>query len=181
MKFLALMTEKHDGTNPRAKGWDAGEGYGMHVSINRLAIPTVQQAKMIKFVNDNATLCERIAGRTGRERVAAYKIKDIQDITHELTRNNSEKYEALAIRDEQRLEMRIFRSTLDKTGFLRNIEFCAAIVDFTRDRPVKELKQECFIEWLKTERKTGTRESSYPNLSKRLVPPAITKVRKASS
>lgn len=139
----------------KAKGWNAGEGYGMHVSINRLALTQFHQGKLLVFVNGNKELCERIAGRKEStwakyvpKRLNAGKVEEGQ------------KYEALACRSHSRLEMRIFRSTLLIDGFKRNLQFAAASVEFTRDCSITDLTEDSFLVWLKQPEIAG----QYPQL-----------------
>ena len=185
MKFLANMnTKDFKGAGgemiSRACGFNAPAGpdshgrpasYGMHVSINRLALTKQHQARMIQFVNECAKLCSKIAGRPTNE-TAAYRLKDITQIMDEIETHQSIKYEALAVRSETRLEMRIFRSTLDRKGFLKNVEFCDALVEFTRSDLCKRLLADedpsekvltCeFEQWLRDQ------DELYPNLCDRL-------------
>jgi len=143
----------------KASGWDAGTGYGLHVSINRTPLSALYQGKLLVFVHQNKILCEKVAGRTENQ-WAKYHAK-------KLTSGKiaeGEKYEALAVRSKHRLEMRIFRSTL-KEGFLRAVEFAAACVEFTRNVSPSELLADRFNDWLKGQRKT------FPNLAAHLIGP----------
>lgn len=127
----------------QAKGWDAGTGYGLHVSINRRAISDFHTGKMLVFVNENKTLCEKVAGRSS-DQWAAYKPKKLTSGKSA----TSEKYEALAIRSRTRLEFRIFRSTMRIEGFLRAVEFTASIVEFTRTASARNLTNCAYLGWL---------------------------------
>lgn len=140
-----------------AKGWDAGKGYGMHISINRKALSDFHVGKLLVFIHSNEELCEKIAGR-GATEYQTYVDKKIPHGKHMY----GDKYEALAIRDRNRLECRIFRSTLKPSSFLKNLEFVAAAIEFTRFASCEKLTGENFKSWLKK----NTRE--YKNLAKSL-------------
>lgn len=144
-----------------AVGWDAGTGYGMHVSINRNALSTYHQGKILVFIHGNKGLCEEIAGRK-EVHWAAYHEKRLA----EAKRTSGDKYEAAALRGCDRIEVRIFRSTLKPEGFLRNLEFCASVVEFTRDAGIRELDDITFRAWLGEPRI----RKAYPNLWAHLFP-----------
>jgi hypothetical protein len=48
------------------------------------------------------------------------------------------KYRAVNLEKEHTVEVRIFRSTLAMDGYMRNIEFCVAVFDYTRDCSLRE-------------------------------------------
>jgi len=150
MKFLEKV-------NGEAKGWDAGKGYGMHISINRKALSDFHTGKLLVFIHSNEELCEKIAGRGATE----YQTYVDKKIPHGKL-YYGDKYEALAIRDRNRLECRIFRSTLKPSSFLKNLEFVAAAIEFTRFASCENLTSGNFKSWLKKN------TSQYKNLAKSL-------------
>ena len=149
LSFLADVAGK-------AKGWNAGTGYGLHVSVNRAGMSDYLTGKLLVFMHGNQSFCERIAGRSANQ-WQAYKCKSVTDGKQD----SGEKYEALAIRSRHRLECRIFRSTLKPEGFLRGVEFVAASVEFCRSASAVSLTETAFLAWLKLPENSG----SYPNLS----------------
>lgn len=148
LKFLTAVQGK-------AKGWNAGTGYGLHVSVNRDGMSHYLTGKLLVFVHSNQSLCEGIAGRKANQ-WQKYVRKNLKDGKMA----SGEKYEALAIRSKSRLECRIFRSTLKPEGFLRGVEFVAASVEFCRDASAIALTESAFLEWLKLPENCGT----FPNL-----------------
>lgn len=153
MRFL-------DKVRGKAQGWQSGTGYGLHVSINRSAMTHLHQGKMLHFFHRNKSLCENVAGRS---EVHWAKYKSARKITDAAkgSGGDMEKYEALSIRSETRIECRIFRSTLSHAGFLRAVEFVAAAVDFTRQTSIKHLSETCFRQWLEMPHN----RASYPFIS----------------
>lgn len=139
----------------KAIGWNAGVGYGLHVSVNRDGMSDYATGKMLVFIHDNQELCEGIAGRKASswQRYVKKTVKDGRLKT-------GEKYEALAMRSKSRLECRIFRSTLKPEGFLRAVEFVSASVEFCRNASAINLTKSAFIDWLKLPENCAT----YPNL-----------------
>jgi len=143
-------------------GWMAGTGYGMHVSVNRKNLSRLHQGKFLVFIHANKSLCERVAGRKEVHWCAYHAGKKVTDAraTHD------DKYQAVSLRSEERMEVRIFRSTLSPEGFMRNLEFVAAAIAFTRSHGIGQLRETVFREWLKT----GGRRKDYPNLFAKLNP-----------
>ena len=163
---LELWLPLLDELRGKCVGWDAGTGYGMHVSINRTALSSFHQGKLLVFVNGNKELCEHVAGRA-ETHWAKYAKKHIRDAK----KTSGEKYEALSMRSSSRLEMRIFRSTLSAEGFSRNVEFAAACVEFARNAGIQQLTDHDFKSWLSAD----GRPKSYPALYAHLFPDIASK------
>jgi hypothetical protein len=146
---------------PYCQGWDAGTEYGMHVSLNRPSMGKLHQGKLLVFFHHNKHLCEVVAGRK-EVHWAKYHRKSLSHARlHE-----SDKYEAIALRSRTRAEVRIFRSTLKPEGFLRNLEFVAAAVEYTQTCSVSMLDAFNFRYWLHQ----PANRKSYPNLYNALNP-----------
>lgn len=109
-------------------GWDAGAGYGMHINIDRASFNNNEHiAKFILAINNAQDFSELIAGRKERS-YARYWQKTTENI--EETFDDCDKYSAVNLKDD-RLEVRIFRSTLKWESVKKNIEYVKAIYDFT--------------------------------------------------
>lgn len=150
----------------QVRGWDAGTNYGMHVSISRETLKKDHQIRLMCFIHDSRSLCEVVAGREANEWCTFKKkprderalIQDILPRGHRYA-GNPDKYEACCIRGEHRIEMRIFRSTVNAEGFMRNVEFTVASVDYTKD-PKGEPSQERFLNWIREDKPS----KDYPHL-----------------
>lgn len=119
-----------------SRAWDAGRGYGMHVSANRASF--LDDGHVHRFaclIHDNKNFCERIAGR---------KENDWARYHPRLTLENDSKYSAVNVQSH-RCEVRIFRATLKWSTFLKNVEFVAACQRFTRH---SEPLLSNFLDWL---------------------------------
>ena len=138
----------------RTVGWEAGKGYGMHVSANRAVLSPYLLGKLLVFVNHNADLSRRVAGRKAIY-AGDYGQKKITQ-----GKDQTGKYEPVAL-FEKRIEFRIFRSTLLWTGFMRNLEFTSASIAFCREASALELTETNFLQWLKR----PERNSEFPNLA----------------
>lgn len=133
-------------------------GYGMHVSVSRESMSLTHQIRFVYFIHMNEPLCEVVAGRENYEWANFYP-KELDE-----SALDCEKYEAASVRGKHRIEVRIFKSTKDPKRFIVNVEFCAAVVEFTKDdRDKSQLNSINFREWL-----TGNRKK-YPDLSDFLI------------
>ena len=136
---------------------------GMHVHVNRAALTTGQVAKMLVFINSpqNRSLLESIAGRYHRS-YCRYRHQRLTDVF----RGNCERNVALNLCNEHTVEFRIFRGTVVRDGFFKNLEFVQAVVEFCRmtDRSFDDSKNGTkFVEFIRSHRK------AYPTLFAYLV------------
>lgn len=120
--------------------------YGMHVSISRKLFTDFTAAKFIVFMNMQADLCKLIADRDGIYEGSYFKRTNTKECVvysdpwgdvlpkkqglHTKREIKTEKYEAV-MADTNRLEVRIFKSTLNYNKFLKNVEFVQAVKDWT--------------------------------------------------
>ena len=76
---------------------------------------------------------------------------------------NCRKYEALNFLPKDTMEMRIFASTVEFGGFMKNLEFAAASSHWvleTGGLTVRDLSVERFLTWV------NTKATRYPQLTK---------------
>jgi hypothetical protein len=144
------------------RGFRAGEGYGIHVNMSRALFKS--SLHLAKFVVAMNTL-ERL-GQVVAQRKTIYngRWKSRTVIKKHLDRFTS-KYEPVNVQDH-RVEVRIFRSNLDWSRVLKNIEFCDAVRAWTNQNaelsviPFEDTATPSFLGWLfKAENRT-----SYPSL-----------------
>lgn len=149
-------------------------GYGMHVNINRSSFSELIGAKTVAFINENKSLGELIAGR-GCNRWAKYQGDKRKYLVHDINSpsytgrrsekwkkkielRNTDKYEAASVRPG-RIEVRIFRGTLKFSSFLKNVEYCAAVVAFAKVALLCEMTEANFLSYVARQRLV------YPNLA----------------
>lgn len=129
----------------RVRSWDSGR-CGMHVHVNRKWLSQLQLGKMLVFVNHprNQGFVSMIAGRTSNT-WARYKEKKISDV-----KRYDERYVALNI-GPNTAEFRIFRGNVMTAGFVKNLEFVRALVEFTAPsgRSIAEAtSHKAFVSWV---------------------------------
>ena len=144
-------------------GHDAGDEYGIHVSLSLSLFSDLDLSKFVLFFNTCSNLCKAVAQR---DRIYSGSY-GAQSKHKRFKKTLTDKYEAVMV-DNVRAEVRIFRSTVRKDRFLKNIEFCEAVrhaVKYMSAGTVlrQEEAQKAFLTFLTKERKT------YPNLFNFLV------------
>lgn len=136
---------------------DSPSGYGMHVSVSRAGMSQFHQVKFMLFFHRNKPLSVKIAGRESNYALFYPDYKTSRSIL-------SEGRSAAGPNGDHRIEVRIFQSVSTEKCFLKNVEFTAAAVDFTRQTSVKNLTEPAFMEWL-----GKGKRGQYPNLCDSLI------------
>lgn len=112
---------------------------GIHVHLSRKAFTDLHLYKFMKFFYENPRFIWKFSQRklenlnrwstlTGDKQPIIQKVKE---------KYNPSRYVAVNMNNNHTVEIRIFRGTLKKEGFLRNIEFCHAIFEYTKDASIK--------------------------------------------
>jgi hypothetical protein len=141
---------------------------GMHVHVSRKYHDTktgldkpllshLQIGKLLVFVNadENRGFITSVAGRTGK-RWARRSKKNVSDGAM----MDDDRYQAINITGQWTIEFRIFRGTLALGAVLKNLEFCAASVEWSKDASMQALGWQDFVAFVS---RTPRR---WPNLSK---------------
>lgn len=124
------------------KGWDAGTGYGMHISINAKSMTDLHCGKFCYFINTNEALCSEIAGRPSS------MWQQYKDFKIPRYKNTTQKYLAAARRSKDRIEVRIFRSSLNWERIRRNCEFVHSLIYFTKDASASDLNMSNYLSFM---------------------------------
>jgi hypothetical protein len=126
--------------------WNTGR-CGMHVHVSRAALSHLQIGKMMCFLNEPsaANFLAKIAGRKPCHWCKVHK-KKIGDF-----RRDGDRYTAFNVTNKQTVEIRIFKGTLAAAGFFKNLEFVAALVEFTAPATrsiAQATSHRAFCDWL---------------------------------
>tara|TARA_R100000773_G_scaffold25352_1_gene22155 strand:+ start:594 stop:2156 length:1563 start_codon:yes stop_codon:yes gene_type:complete len=124
---------------------------GIHVHINRDCMSVLQQYKFVQFFNTHSTFGFRISQRKKDNINKWSKFRDLlgdefkkqllYSYKSDLRNNNinyskyknielGDKYYATNLKHSKTIEIRIFRGTLNKTSFLKNIEYVKSVKDW---------------------------------------------------
>ena len=110
---------------------------GMHIHMSKKAFGTWQLYRFIKFFIDNKTFVTAISQRKTESinRWAAIESEPDSSIIYKAKKKsgNDRRYVAINLQNEHTVEIRIFRGTLNIHSFMKNLEFCYALFNFTRD------------------------------------------------
>jgi len=163
-KFFAAHPERE------MSSWSNGR-CGMHVHISRAGLTDLQIGKMLCFLNepDAVPFISKIAGRAPCEWCKVHK-KKVSDLHRE-----HDRYTALNVTGSRTVEVRIFKGTLAERGFMKNLEFVQALVEFTSpaSRSIADAtSHRAFCDWLP--------RKQYPHLFDFLVSKGFIRRRKAA-
>jgi hypothetical protein len=123
---------------------------GIHIHLSKQAFGTWQLYRFIKFFVDNKDFVTSISQRKAEklERWAAIDDENDDSIIYKAKKKsgNNKRYVAVNLQNSHTVEIRIFRGTLNYMSFLKNIEFCYALFNFTRDS--KETTVDAFKDYV---------------------------------
>lgn len=139
---------------------------GMHIHMSKAAFGKLQLYKFITFFQENQDFILLISQRgsmkwlnqwakisyepSGDEYSGPY---DEGESIYDLAKgecSNSVRYKAINLQNEKTVEIRIFRGTLKRERFFKNIEFCQALFEFTALVSVPQCTLENFLKYVTT-------------------------------
>ncbi len=129
---------------------------GMHVHCSRKALSQLTIGKLLVFVNadENEAFIRAVAGR-GSNTYSKMSPKRILDAKYPAY----DRYQAINLQNENTIEFRIFKGTLLLSSVLKNIEFCAALIEYCQQAGLNDLHYMAFLRYVQRTPKV------WPNLS----------------
>lgn len=127
---------------------------GMHVHASRNRLSDLQLGKILVFLHakENYEFVKLIAGRDSSFHNDFTKPKKFVDSRAE----GVDRHTALNLNNDNTIEFRIFWATRDKRLFMKNIEFCKAMIKFA-DWATNSIKEATnfrkFVDWVYKNRK----------------------------
>lgn len=123
-KWSSVLT---DPIMKNLKSWNTPT-CGLHVHASRSPLTSLHISKIVCFVNAsyNRRFIFVMAGRNAED-WAKFKYKTMDNAL-----NHESKYEAVNLMHSNTIEFRIFRGTTKKESVFKAIEFCAALIAFTK-------------------------------------------------
>lgn len=119
---------------------------GMHIHISKENFTTWQLFRFMQFFQQNKDFIVKLSQRdiSNLNKWAALEDTDRSQIIYKTkcakkNKDNFSRYSAININNRYTVEIRIFRGTLSPGSFFKNIEFCAALFEFTRDNVVTDI------------------------------------------
>ena len=148
---------------------DEDHEYGMHVSVSMRGwkIKPATLAKMVLLIDNNEELFEKIAQRSSAQ-WARYSYRTVGGVLLKMQERN--KYEALAIRSNDRIEFRLFRSNTRQDRILKNCECVVSVIRYCKSViNHKNISAEDYARFVVENKK------EYPNLAAFLDEVGVTK------
>lgn len=135
---------------------------GMHVHFSLNALTPLQAGKLLVFINEaaNQDFVWAVAGRRPSQ-YAEIRSRRLSDGKLDFRWDH---HDALSVSQRNRgetMEMRIFRGNVATNGFLKNLDFVAALVEWSANASIQNLKSSDFIEWMSW----PGHQKSYPYLA----------------
>jgi hypothetical protein len=132
---------------------------GIHVHIGMKHFTDTQLYKFQKFYYTNPSLMNYISRRDeeAMDQWCNLSGTSSEALVRRTKEKRSRKYLGIHLNWKGTVEIRIFRGTLVRKSFLRNIEFAMASYEFSREVGMQDTKTNTFIKWLDDDMK-------YPNL-----------------
>lgn len=155
------------------KVYGASPSTGIHIHISRKNLTAIQIAKMVAFLHrpHNRDFVQAIAGRSANRYCDWSTAKSIKTSLirsgnrYKVVDPDHNRYTALNLTKVNTVEVRIFSGTADMDTFFKNLEFVAALVEFTGPDTLTNLKEvtsfEAFVKWV-----GSNRIKQYPYLTK---------------
>ena len=127
---------------------------GLHIHVSRSPISQLTIGKILVFVNnpDNLDKIEDLAGRSSNH-YAKLSPKKITDV-----KKQNSRYEAVNLLNNDTIEFRLFKSTIDPKLILARLEFVHGLVTWVKDQSMLCLDWESFTQYCEYNR------ALYPNL-----------------
>jgi len=137
---------------------------GMHVHMSKKAFSTLHLYKFLKMFFENQSFITTVSRRKAHKLECYASLQSEESIVYKAASKGSEtRYTAVNLQNEDTVEVRIFRGTLSPVGFWRNVEFCKAVYEFTKNASIKDITTDKFCDYVVEYQK------EYPNLFSFLV------------
>jgi hypothetical protein len=144
-------------------GWtsyDAGT-CGIHIHMNKASFTTPHLLKFLEFFYYHQNYILRISQR-GKYMGNYCTLSDYDSdggLTYKAeTKGGTQKYTAVNLSKSKTIEVRIFRGNLHFPSVMKNIEFCVAVFDYTKQATLKRVSMTGFNKYVKRRAKV------FPNL-----------------
>lgn len=141
---------------------------GMHVHMSKNSFENDHLYKFLYMIFNHKEFCITISDRTNISKVDRYcsfePDHSIERLARErINETGDARHKAVNLSNANTVEIRIFRGTLDIKRFMKNLEFCQSMFDFTKVCNNNQLNVSEYKKFI------VTNSSTYPNLYSFLV------------
>ena len=130
---------------------------GMHVHMSKRAFGSLHLYKFLKLFFENQEFILTVSRRKKYLLEQYASLETDESIVYKAkTKYNDDdkgRYTAVNLRNDETVEVRIFRGTLHPEGFWRNIEFCKAAYDYTKNESIKNINANSFCKFIEKNKK----------------------------
>lgn len=135
---------------------------GIHIHISRKALQLSDICKIVFFINEtsNTPFVNFIASRASNDyaQIKRKTLSDLQSIQKFGRLGYNDRYEAVNLSNEETIEIRIFKGTVEQISFFKNLEFVDCLIKFVRNKTFLQLSYDEFLKFL------GKYKDKYKNL-----------------
>lgn len=125
---------------------------GMHLHISRKAFGTWHLYRFMKFFDDNKDFILEISQRKAKNLNEWASLEELEreQILRKIKnkRNQSRRYQAINLENDETVEVRIFRGTLNLSSFFKNIEFVESLFNYTKNTPTNEITISGYVKYV---------------------------------
>ena len=133
-RWTALLADTH--LTKHLRSWDTTT-CGLHVHVSRKPLSQLTIGKLLVFMNSpkTAQYLTALAGRNS-SRWAKMSPKKVSDAT----KMSSDRYQVVNLCNDDTIEFRLFKGTLNREHALANIQFCHAVVRYVKDASMRSVE-----------------------------------------
>ena len=133
---------------------------GMHVHLSRKAFGALHLYKFLKLFFENRDFVLLVSRRKIKSLNQWASLETDENLVYKVKKGNdhTKRYTAINLENSTTVEIRIFRGTLSLVGFWRNLEFCKAAYDYTKNESTKDISAYNFCAFIRSNQK------EYPDL-----------------
>lgn len=128
---------------------------GLHVHVTRTSLLEATISKLLVFINDanNAGLITKVARRYGAKG-AGRDYAEVKKKTYSDAKYQSEsRYEAFNLTNEDTVEFRMYRGSLNLTRILACLEFTKTLIEFCESSSVRQQDSDGYLAYLQAQPK----------------------------
>jgi hypothetical protein len=135
---------------------------GFHVHMSKDAFGRMHLYKFLKMIYENKLIILKLAERKNEENDAGNNIVDafcffdiekrgmsIKEMSIKRKQDTKTRHSAVNISNEKTVELRFFKGTLEKKRFIKNLQLCLSLYDFTKVTPIKDISKTNYLKYIK--------------------------------
>lgn len=125
---------------------------GIHIHISRDALQLADICKIVFFVNEptNTPFINFIASRGSNDyaQIKRKSLGDLQSISKFGRLGYNDRYEAVNLCNDNTIEIRVFKGTVEQISFFKNLEFVDCLIKFIKNKTFLQLSYDEFLRFL---------------------------------